>query len=101
VGAWLRALHGGKESVVVVGGIRSTDRAHGRWGWVAVGTMWQCARGQGAKGPVGVAAVGPAQSPQCHFAINQGFLGQMKLQTIKSWSYVAQKFQIKYEIIGN
>jgi hypothetical protein len=50
VGAWLRALHGGKESVVVVGGIRSTDRAHGRWGWVAVGTMWQCARGQGAKG---------------------------------------------------
>jgi hypothetical protein len=83
-----------------------SDRLIGR---TVGGGGWQSAlrgsapggRGRRGGGPVGVAAVGPAQSPQCHFAINQGFSGQMKLQTIKSWSYVAQKFQIKYEIIGN
>jgi hypothetical protein len=69
----------------------------GRRGWVAVSTAGQRAWGQGLKGggSVGVAAVGPAKRAQCRFAINQGFSGQMKLQTIKSWSYVAPKFQIK------
>jgi hypothetical protein len=75
----------------------------GRRGWAVVGTARQRARGRGVRlgWPRLGRCRGPAQHAQCHFAINQGFLGQIKLQTIKSWSYVAPKFQIKYKIVGN